>query len=145
MTFFVRADQEAKSFLHGLIQPGKSSWTDDKIQGHVLKTGKDGPIVSAIIYQKFLDNENWVVIHALGTSEDQRKRGHARALLENLMNKDGAPHMMFLEAINGDPDLPHIYRNLGFIYSSTHDEQIKKEIKSFGKGGNKTLVLDNKA
>jgi predicted GNAT family N-acyltransferase len=145
MTCVVQADDEAKQFLDKFFQPGRCSWKHTGIQGHVLKTGKDGPIVSAIIYQQIPDNENWVLIHALGTSEDQRKRGHARVLLENLMNKDGAPHMIFLEAIDGDPDLLAMYRKFGFIPSSTHDEQIEKVIKSFGKGDNKTLVLDNKA
>jgi GNAT superfamily N-acetyltransferase len=149
MTFILQADELAKTFLHKFIKPPrKDSWKNDRIQGHVLKTKEDGPIVSAIIYQEIPDKSKWVLIHALGTSEDQRKKGHARALLEELMKKDGAPHKFFLEAINGDPDhpdLPHIYRNLGFIPSPTHDELIKVAIKSFGNGDNKTLVLDNLA
>jgi predicted GNAT family N-acyltransferase len=145
MTSLEQANKEAKDFLHRLLKPGKSSWTADGIQGHVLKTVNDGNIVSAIIYQQLTHNENWVFIHALGTSMEQRKKGHVRALLENLMKKDGAPHMICLEAISGDSDLLQIYGNLGFIPSSTHDKQIQRDIKSLGKGGNKTLILDNKA
>jgi predicted GNAT family N-acyltransferase len=145
MTSFEQDNEMAKDFLHSFFQPGKPSWSGDAIQGHVLKTENAGKIVSAIIYEQLTHNENWVFIHALGTSVEQRKRGHARALLENLMKKDGAPHMICLETINGDSDLPPMYRSLGFIPSSTYDEQIKRDIKSLGKGANKTLVLNNKA
>jgi GNAT superfamily N-acetyltransferase len=144
MTFFVQADEEAKSFLQKFFQPGKPSWRDDRIQGHVLKA-ENGKIVSAIIYQELAHSANWVFIHALGTQVDHRKKGYARALLDNLTKKDGAPHIICLEAIDGDPGLLPMYRNFGFIPSSTHDEQIKIDIKSLGKGNNKTLVLDNKA
>jgi GNAT superfamily N-acetyltransferase len=146
MTSFVPTSntEEAKAFLHGFFQPEKSSWKDDGIQGHVLKA-ENGKIVSAIIHQELAHSANWVFIHALGTQVDHRNRGYARALLDNLTKKDGAPHIICLEAIHGEPDLRPMYRNFGFIPSSTHDEQIKIDIKSLGKGNNKTLVLENKA
>jgi hypothetical protein len=138
-----RNDDQAKEILHSMFKPGKSSWNGDGIQGLVLKT--ENEVVSAIIYQKLTQSANWVFIHALGTVIEHRNRGYARALLENLMKMDPAPPMIFLEPINGDSRLPMLYKNWGFIPSSTHDEQIKKEVESLGQGGNITFVLDNKA
>jgi predicted GNAT family N-acyltransferase len=149
MTSFEVVDdfKKAEVFLKESLPSSKPSWTtSDEIKiGHVLKTKKNDQIASAIIYQQLKQNEHWVFIHAIATSEDERNRGYARALLEKLMKKDLAPHMIFLEAIDGSSDLLQIYRNFGFIPSSTHDEKIKKDITTLGKGNNKTLVLDNKA
>ena len=145
MTSFEVVDdlKKAEVFLKESLPSSKPSWTrsNEIIIGHVLKTKKNDQIASAIIYQQLKQNEHWVFIHAIATSEDERNRGYARALLEKLMKKDRAPHMICLEA----SDLLQIYRNFGFIPSSSHDKEIKREIKTLGKGPNKTLVLDNKA
>jgi predicted acetyltransferase len=147
MPSFVIEDEikEAEEFLKTLLPSNKPPWTtnNERKIGHVLKT--EGKIASAIIYQQLKQNVHWVFIHTIATSEDERNRGYARALLEKLMKKDRAPHMIFLEAIDGSSDLLQIYRNFGFIPSSTHDEEIKKDVKTLGQGNNKTLVLNNKA
>jgi GNAT superfamily N-acetyltransferase len=135
--------KKAEEFLEQFLPSSKPSWTasiGNKV-GHVLKTKENDQIASAIIYQQLEQNEHWVFIHAIATRQDERNRGYARALLEKLMKKDRAPHMICLEA----SDLLQIYRNFGFIPSSSHDKEIKREIKTLGKGPNKTLVLDNKA
>jgi N-acetylglutamate synthase-like GNAT family acetyltransferase len=149
MTSFVLKEdiKKAKEFLKPFHLSSKPSWTaaSNNIKvGQVLKT-ENGKIVSAIIYEQLKQNEHWVFIHALATREDARNRGHARKLLENLMKEDRAPHMICLEALNGNSDLLQIFWNFGFIPSSTHDEEIKKDINTLGIGNNKTLVLDNKA
>jgi GNAT superfamily N-acetyltransferase len=139
--------KKAEEFLIALLPSNEPPWAaSNGIKlGHVLQTKEEGEIVSAIIYEQLKQNEHWVFIHALATREDARNKGYARALLEKLMKHDRAPHMICLEALNGNSDLLQIYRNFGFIPSSTHDEEIKKDINSLGEGNNKTLVLDNKA
>jgi hypothetical protein len=145
MTFFAQANGDAIEFLLDFFPEDRPSWTGDGIQGHVLKMEKDGEIVSAIIYQQLEQDEKWVFIHAIGTSQLERHKGHAKSLFENLMKKDGAPLMIFLQATNSDLRLLQKYRNIGFIPSCTHDVQLRTYIESVGAGGNKTLVLDTKA
>jgi GNAT superfamily N-acetyltransferase len=143
----IHIERAANDILNKFFEPEKPSWEGDKIEGYVLKMENDGPICSAIIYQTLANSTNWVFIHALGTNVNHRNKGYARALLENLMKMDVAPQMIFVEAkaIKGGPHTMIFFRNLGFIPSPTHDEQVKIDIQSLGIGDNKTLVLDNKA
>jgi hypothetical protein len=130
------------TFFQPHTEAGKG---DDEIKGYVLKMEKDGPVCASIVYQKLKINANWVFIHALHTKEEHTEKGYERALLENLMKVEFATQICFVEASKVNPDLKPMFRNLGFIPSPTHDEQVKVDIPSLGEEGKETLVLDNKA
>jgi GNAT superfamily N-acetyltransferase len=145
----ISIESAVNDFLNTFFQesPGAGKLSDE-IKGYVLKMkedGPDGPICSFIVYQKLKINANWVFIHALHTKPEHRKKGYARLLLETLMKMEIAPQIIFVEASKEGPDLKPMFRNLGFIPSPTHDEQVKVDIKSLGEEGKETLVLDNKA